>query len=383
MQNVFLRTWLAVSDALLRAIRRPSRRPTPARPKRILVCVGGHLGDAVISAAALADLHTTAPEADIGVLCASWNRKVLAAIPHIRRIHTVDHWKLNRAPVSFPRRMLAYAASQARAIRELRQIAYDAAVDLYPYYPNSATTLAMAGIPTRAGFGTGGFGPLYTHEVRWTEGLAVREDHQAALRALLPGLRAGHSTPSLGPTPESDRRDAALLLKSVGIDTKPYAVLHVGGGVKQRDWPIEHWIEVARQLIEKGVGVVLSGAGTSDASKTAVIQAAVPGVVNLCDRLPWPVFRPVVARAAVLLSVNTVAMHLAAAEGTPCVAVLSGIDASNRWHPGTPEMHQLSHPVSCAPCHRTRGCETMLCIRGITPDAMLAAAEPYLPTGAT
>jgi heptosyltransferase-2 len=170
-------------------------------------------------------------------------------------------------------------------------------------------------------------------------------------------------------------------LQGLGVERKRYAVLHVGGGAALKEWPLEHWVAVARELLRRNIPVVLTGAGRSDAVSARAIRSAVTGTINLCDELSWPEFRCVISLASLVLSVDTVAMHLAAAEGTPCVAVRTGIDTPNRWDPPAASVRVLAHPVSCAPCYRSRGCSEMLCVRGVEPAQMLESAEPFMHAG--
>ena len=380
VQNPFWGTWLRVNDTLLRMFSRQRERETSPTPNRVLVCVGGHLGDAIIATSALSQLNRAAPTMGIGVLSGSWNREILESLPYVRWFHSVDHWKTARKTASLPTRWVDYRRSRARALRDIREISYDAAVDLYAYYPNFATTIAAARIPVRIGYGTGGFGPMYTREVHWNAGRPVTDDHRVLMESLLPGAPwSSGGAYDLSATSSAVADRVAARLGSLGVERKRYAVLHVGGGASLKEWPLEHWVAVARELLRLDIPVVLTGAGRSDAANARAIHDAVAGTINLCDELPWPEFRCVVALAALVLSADTVAMHLAAAEGTPCVAVRTGIDTPNRWDPAAASVRVLTHPVSCAPCYRSRGCSEMLCVRGVEPALMLESAEPFLP----
>lgn len=371
--------WMRVNDALLRMRRRSRENAQSAPPRRVLVCVGGHLGDAVIATKALSHLSRTKPAVEIGVLSGSWNREILESLPLVRWFHNVDHWKLNRKPQSFPSKWLAYRRSRSRAVREIRDANYDAAVDLYAYYPNFASTIAAARVPVRIGYGTGGSGPLYTRELKWQAGQPISEDHRAIMESLIPGLSWDSSGYALNEVPHAATERVAEILRKLRLEPKGYAILHVGGGAALKEWPLDHWVTVACELLRGSVPVVLTGAGADDAAKARSLETAVAGVKNLCDRLPWMEFRAVIAQAAIVLSVDTVAMHLAAAEGTPCVAVMTGIDAPKRWNPVAANMRVLTHPVSCAPCYRSRGCSEMLCVRGVDPSTLLDAAASFLP----
>jgi ADP-heptose:LPS heptosyltransferase len=379
VRNRALNAWLQASDAFLSLGRRSPPEAPSRLPKRVLVCVGGHLGDAVIATRAIAQLHRALPGVEVGVLSGSWNRCVFAGHPAVRWFHSVDHWKTNRAAMGLAARWMAYRASRSAAIREIRSRTYDAAVDLYPYYPNFAPVISGARIPVRVGYASGGFGPLHTHALEWTPGRPIVDDHRKALQTLLPTFSwdsdAGYQLPPLGAGALQRARDK---LAAFGISPRGYVVIHAGVGTRHKQWPVASWVAVARTLAERGFGVVLTGVGRDEATLTKAIEREAPHVVNLCDALSWDEYRAVVAQAAVVLSGDTVAMHVASAEGTPSVAVMSGIDYEGRWEPKSATHRSLTHTVACAPCFRSSGCDEMLCVRGTAPESILNAAERHL-----
>ena len=381
VQNTLWRVCLRLHDSFVGLVSSRSARPAaiPSTPKRILVCVGGHLGDAVIATAALTRLHDAFAEAAIGVVSGSWNAKIFDALPLVRWFHVVDHWKANRSREPFIARWGQYRETRIKAIREMRAVGYDVGLDLYPHYPNFAGILAGADIPVRIGFVSGGAGPLYTHRRSWTSG-TVTEDHRAILEVLAPQL--GKPLPTrfdLGPIAASASSAFQAIMDAHDLRPRRYALLHMGSGVAHRQWPLPNWITVARALADRGVGIVLSGTGPLEGAHAAELRQAVPEAIDLVDRLPLPELRCAIRNAAVTLTVNTAAMHVAAAEGAPCVTVVSGVDDPGRWTFALPAADVLTHPVPCAPCYQTRGCGTMLCVRGVQPESMLSAIAPYLP----
>jgi ADP-heptose:LPS heptosyltransferase len=292
----------------------------------------------------------------------------------------VDHWKLSRARASFIARWKTTRRTAGLALREIRDARYDAAIDTAAYYPNFARIVWRAGIPTRVGFTSGGEGPLYTHPVPWTEGRHAARDALALLRELAPGYDdGGDLSYDLSAVAPDGRARVEALLARAGTRPGDYVVLHAGAGHPRKEWPIDRWRSVARSLADAGVPLVLTGAGSEQLRAADELERAVPEALNLSDRLTWPEFRAVIAGARLLLSVDTVAMHLAGASGVPCVALMTGIDRPERWNPLGGHATILTAPVPCAPCFRSRGCGEMSCVRDIDVDRVLAAARPHLP----
>ena len=379
VKNPAWNAWLRANDYLLQLVAPSRSANASATPRRILLAIGGHLGDAVIATSVIAPLRSAIPNVEIGVLCGSWSAPIFTTHPAILRVHTMDHWKLARSSRSLPLRWNVARRMRAKAIAEIRAARYDAAIDLSAYFPNSARLLWRAQVPVRVGFRSGGDGPLYTHPVEWTAGSHVTGDHLALLRTILPLESA--IPPLRYEIPEPGAAAAAAAERSLagaGVAAGGYVVVHAGAGVPRKEWPVSKWRAVIREIAARGVGIVLTGAGARQATLTRALSEGMSGVVDLCDRLGWEEFRSLLGCARLVISVDTVTMHLAAAAGTPCVALMTAMDDPHRWRPLGQHVTLLTTPVPCAPCYRSRGCGPMSCIRDLTPEAVLAAASGYL-----
>jgi ADP-heptose:LPS heptosyltransferase len=377
------RTWnafLHVADSLLDLMAQPPRELPVTEPRRILLATGGHLGDGVIATSAIALVRQAFPHAEIGLALGSWARAAVEGHPQLRWIHTVDHWKMNRSGASLARRLVQDRSSRERALREIRAVAYDAAVDLYMYYPNMAGLLWRAGIPVRIGYTSGGYGALYTHRVEWRDDdHHTAEQHRRLLTELAPSLAstsiAGYSLP---PVPGAARARAEAIMRESGIEPGGYVVIHMGAGSPIREWPLESWRRLSHQLVADGHRVVLTGSGAVQERAIAEVANGQPGCVDLGGRLGWHEFVHVLGCARLVICVETVASHIAAAVGTPCLALWTGITRLSHWRPMGDHATVLTGAVPCAPCFRRRGCETMACVRGLTVDHVADSARALL-----
>jgi ADP-heptose:LPS heptosyltransferase len=382
VRNRAWNAWLRVNDFVLDLMHGRARAATNGithAPKRVLLAVGGHIGDAVIASSVLRPLLGAIPGVQIGVMTGSWNRQIFEGHPAVRWLHSVDHWKSSRSGRTLFARWLVARRSRAQSVRELRSVGYDAALDLSAYYPNFARVLHSAAIPVRIGYPTGGDGALYTDAVEWKAGRHVTEDHLSLLQRLVPSLPSdGSARYELTPaSADSDARAHGKLVAG-GLTPRRYAVLHVGAGLPRKEWPVEHWRRVAAELASSDLAIVLTGTGHRQRTMTERVSSGQTDVVNLCDQLDWEEFRSVVRGARIVLSVDTVAMHIAAAEGVPCVALMTGMDDPARWRPVGGHTTVLSEPVHCSPCFRSRGCSEMSCIQDITPESVVRATRAQL-----
>jgi ADP-heptose:LPS heptosyltransferase len=375
VQSTIGYAYLSIMDAIL-AIR---RRSTPGRwpIERLLIGVGGHLGDAIISSAVLPLISESLPNTEVGVAVPSWGRSAFDGHPSIRWMHHVDHWKTNRIDRGWDLRLSASLRTHRSALREIRAVRYDAAIDLYPFYPNMAGLFSRAGIPIRIGYSSGGGGPAFTTSIPWQ----VDDEHLSAKQArLLFALVEGRRTPttySLPPLGVEDLRSAASLLSGSGPE-QGTIVLHPGSGSPLKAWPSDRWSTVANELIRQGHRVAVSGFGVAESAVARRLCDDNPELLDFTGRTSVGELRAILSRSALVIAADSSVGHLAAAAGTPVVTIMTGMTNSNQWRPLTARGVVVTKQVSCAPCFRSEGCREMNCIRDISAKSVLAAAQPFL-----
>lgn len=168
------------------------------------------------------------------------------------------------------------------------------------------------------------------------------------------------------------------------LATAPIAV-SVGTKVQAKDWGRERWQELLSRVAREvpGRGLLLLGVPEeAEASQVAAAGWRMNGggpVVNLCGRLNPRESAAAIAKAQLFLGHDSGPMHLAAAVGTPCVAVFAARNLPRQWFPFGAQHEVVYHRVECAGC----GLETCLeqqkkCITGITVDEVLARVQRVL-----
>ncbi len=154
----------------------------------------------------------------------------------------------------------------------------------------------------------------------------------------------------------------------------------VGTKVQSKDWGRDNWRELLTRLARAFPNRALLLAGSpeeSDASDFAAAGWQTSGggpIINLCGRLTPRESAAAFARARLFIGHDSGPMHLAAAVGTPCVAIFAARNLPRQWFPYGAQHRILYHRVECAGC----GLETCIeqqkkCILSITPDEVLTA----------
>jgi ADP-heptose:LPS heptosyltransferase len=325
-------------DHALSILRAPRSTPViPRPPKRILVANIAHLGDVVNATAVVTALRDAFPEAEIGFLTSSWARAIVESNPAINHIHTFDHFLLNRSRLSKRAKFNQQMSSLRQALLEMRRLQYEIAIETYHFIQNSIPLLWLA--------------------KPWiSQNKPLVEYHLALLEFL--GL-AQPVPPTAHPTvvvPQVDTPDLP----------EQYLVLHPGTGAAFKEWQVEKWCELAAKLLQTGCNIILTGAGVHEAEISARIKRVVPSAIDLSGRLTFAQFMRIIQKARLLVGVDSLAGHLAAASATPSVLIYTGANNQSQMRPFGGPSEVVTWEVPCSPCFRTNGCTGMECIRNVT-----------------
>lgn len=329
----------------------------------VLVVGPSWVGDMVM-AQALYRLLRERGAGEIDVVAPPWSLPVLARMPEVRRGIELDvgHGELGLGK----RRSLG---KRLRAERYARAI-------VLPRSAKAALVPWWARVPRRTGFrGEWRYGLL--NDMR---ALGPRLD-QTVKRFVALGQEPGEPPleslpPELRPRLTHDRNNGARLRAAHGLEPdRAIAALMPGAeyGAAKR-WPGAHFGAVGAALAGAGAEVVVLGSAKERAIGEEVVAAAnAPRVRNLCGNTSLADVIDLLAMADVAVSNDSGLMHVAAAAGTPTVAVY-GSSSPAFTPPLSPEARVVSLALECSPCF-ARECPLghLKCLRDLQPDRVLAA----------
>jgi ADP-heptose:LPS heptosyltransferase len=179
------------------------------------------------------------------------------------------------------------------------------------------------------------------------------------------------------PLLEADRRSLADRWPDWRA-ARSIVVVHAGAQLPSRRWMPDRFAAVADELASRGHTIVLTGTpGEADIVRQvrSAMRAEAVDLVGLTTL--WSL-GALVESAAMVVSNDTGIMHVAAALGTPSVAVSSGADVS-RWAPLDASLHRvLWHDTSCRPCSFNTCPYGHECARGVEVDAVIDTAMQLL-----
>ncbi|HEV8663096.1 MAG TPA: lipopolysaccharide heptosyltransferase II [Candidatus Methylomirabilis sp.] len=326
---------------------------------RILVRGVNWVGDALLMTPALASVRRTFPKAHLSLLVRPWVADLFRGNPAVDEVLLYEsaggHGGLT---------------GKLRLARELRRRRFDLAV-LFQNAFDAALIAWLARIPERVGFATQGRGWLLTRPVSLPPELRRRhqvEYYLGLVRALGWSEAPTELVLSLSTT-EQEQADA--LLREAGCDgTVPIVALNPGavyGSAKR--WPAERYAALADRLAVEGYRPLLVGA-PSDAGAAAEVRAAAErpqALADLTGRTGLKTLAALLRRCSAFVSNDTGAMHVAAAAGTPLVAIFGPTDPATTA-PVSRRAILLRRPVFCSPC-LLRDCPIdHRCMRGVSVD---------------
>ena len=359
-KNPLLKAYLKTADFLAKASK---KTPIPTSPTRFLVANTAHIGDTIMMTAMLNVIHHLFPKAKISVVISSKSLPLLKDHPYIDSFHIIDHWVTNRSPLSLLKKMVHYRKTLRKAVANIKEKNYEVAIDTYCYFGNAIPTLKKAKIPVRIGYTSGGFGPWLTHPVNWKLFNQPVIDYYLPLLKIL-GCSEEKVRPFLRPfmTPKTRKTGHDILSLE-----KDYIVVHMGSGDDRKLWPLEKWQQLIKKFSE--TPIILTGSGKEEKERADLV-AKETKALNFVDALSFDEYMNILKSARLLISVDSMAGHLAAALGTPSITLFASMNNIHHWSPVSPKNSTLTHPMPCAPCYR--GCATMNCIRDIDPEKVYA-----------
>lgn len=372
---------VGLADLALTPLAWARRSATAAAPRRILLLRLERIGDLLMTHQAIVRARRVWPDARIDLAVGHWNAPLARLIPEVSGLEILDVPWLAREGTG-----LSWPALIARA-RGWRTQRYDLVVNFEPDIRSNLLAW-LSGAPRRAGYWTAGGGAFLTDALAYDPAAHVSAN---ALRLL--DTLSGTSSPAGAPGPrlqlDSASTAAAQDVLEGAAAGHRLVGLHVSGGRPSKQWHLDRFADVGRQLAaEGGITLVLTGSA-GDRPMVDIVKAHLGDapVIDTAGALDLPVTAAVLSRLTMLITGDTGPMHLAAAVGTPVVALFGPSDP-RRYGPLADRQEVLRVQLPCSPCGQVRlppvRCRGHVpdCMDGITVEAVVHAARRHLRDGA-
>ncbi|NPV67463.1 MAG: WecB/TagA/CpsF family glycosyltransferase [Anaerolineae bacterium] len=361
---------------------------SPATSHKWLVVKLADIGDLLTITPALSLLRATRPADTVHILTTAHSAPILP--PDLYdEIILFDKFAFDRPRDLFHPANLQGALALARRLRRER---YDTVLILHhlttPFgaFKYAALVLASAA-PRRIGLDNGR-GWFLTGRVP-DHGFGVVHEVVCWLQVVNLALGAAATSPLRPPDfplrvriTAADRAWAAGRLPQ---GSRPRIAIHTGSGgyAPARRWDPLAFAAVADQLQQRlNAHIVLVGGHTDGVELTRQAMAHTP--TDLSGSTTLPQLAAALEACDLFIGADSGVMHLAAAAGTPVLALFGPSNAA-AWGPWSDRAVILTGGSRCSPCSyilsavgQREGCPARTCMRLITPEAVVATAENIL-----
>ncbi len=351
-----------------------------AAVRQLLIVRLSSMGDVIHALPAAAALRASLPEAAIGwVIEERWAELLYARgyeldgplseqKPLVNRVHCIRTKQWRRSPLA-----PTTWADLRSSLGELHRARYDAAIDFQGSI-RSALIARWSGASNIIGFATPRETPaswFYNTRVRTQSSHVIEQNIELAAEF----TGAGGVPKAILPRDPSAEVWCDRYLEQ--IQTKRLVLLNPGAGWGAKQWPVERYGTVSRELASDGYTLLINhGPDEEELAKAVVsssngaaqpVQCSLGGLIALTRR------------ASLFLGGDTGPLHMAAALQVPVVAIFGPTDPARNGPFGTKSI-VLRSPESIT--SHSRRAETEPGLLRITADQALDAARDLLGSAA-
>jgi ADP-heptose:LPS heptosyltransferase len=361
----------------LQELDNPCGAPMDGQPYRVAIIKTGALGDVLRTTTLLPNLHRTHPGCTVTWITDRSAMPLLANTPLITEVLAIQ--------------------DKDAVDRCLREEVYDLLINLEKE-PEPLGLAVQLKASRAVGFAPTVFGKptVFNPEARLALMLGLDDDlkfrlntrsyPQVVAEACGLNWQRDSYVLELGPRAISTRDGFLVRLKGENGDRSgngggvPSVIgLNTGCGsvFRTKQWLESHWVDLARRLTQHGRNRVVILGGPAESEMNRRILESVPAAIDGGCDLPLEEFTGMVEACDLLVSSDTLGMHVAIARRKPVVVLFGSTSAVEI------DLFDLGEKVvtdfPCAPCYK-RTCDfDPWCMEKLMPEQVEAAVLRWLP----
>jgi len=320
---------------------------------RVLVTKLRHHGDVLLTSPVFNTLARAMPGAEIDALVYQGTEPMLAGHPAIANVHTIDrNWKRQGVATQ--------VGCEWRLLRRLRARRFDLLIHLTEHSRGLHLARLLRprwSVTQERNSHAALWRRHFTHFYRQPEA-ARRHTVEANLDALRRiGIYPDAADRRVVLIPDAQATSRAMaLLAQHGLSARSFIHVHPGSRWLFKCWPAARTAALLDHIVADGFAVALTGA--DDARERMLVGTILAAIspatrartVDLTAQLTLTEVAVVAAQARAFVGVDSAPMHIAAAMGTPVIA-LFGPSGEMQWGPWNVAARVIAsdaHP--CRPC---------------------------------
>lgn len=319
------------------------------------------LGDVVLSTPVFEAIKIAFPNSSLSVMVAASNEIVPKLSPFVDEVMATSY------------RPTLLAA--ARSAIHLRRKKFSAALVLKSESRSHTLISKLAGIQIRVGSTSKAYGARLTHNLP-AHGRRTHEVEQN-LEHLEPiGIDPNYNLP----LHFHSRSEAKLNVQNLTVEST--VVIHPGTGGSSRSWSLDQFAQMGETVANSFEGQFLISGAMQDETLAENLAMKIPRARSIAGQTTLEEFAAVLSSSQLVIAANTSAIHIAAANKTPCVMVEPFPPVEwriNRWRPWQVPHRVFGANKVCPGCTsdqcNRRGND---CICSISPDSVAQGALELL-----
>ena len=397
----FIDRWIGMFVCgVLSFIRRVSGSPRAGnlarKPSKILFVKFAEQGSTVLAYHAICRAIEMVGRENVYFLVFQENRFILDVMHLIpeQNVVTVGH-----------KNILDAGLHALHALKRIRELGIDAAIDLEFFSRSSAALTFLSGAGSRVGFhtffGEGPYrGDLMTHRLLYNPYIHTSQNFQLMVEALeqapdrLPTFAgkvpaADAVSPQFVPSPVAQQEVRAIIRRESGRAGEPSLILlnpNASDLLPLRKWPTERYVDLARRLLERFADVSIGMTGAPDeaeAIRLVAAQVGSPRCFSFAGKTTLPQLLVLYTLSELLITNDSGPAHFASM--TPITVItLFGPETPLLFRALTPRAIPIWMQLPCSPCvnaynNRQSPCRDNICMKSISVDHVFTiACQAYL-----
>ena len=329
---------------------------------RVLLIKQTSLGDVLHSTAQVRAIRQEFPNCRITLLTSTTAHDIYKYNPHLNKIILFDRYGIKRNWLNHPIQTIKHIF---RTIQEVRVEKYDLAIDLQGRW-KTIIFLWSARAERRLVKG------------RWW---FVENFHNPSMHALeeMNGLIQSAGLGSGGFemeffTSKRERIRVDQLINENQLNNRRWILCCPISRWPTKNWPLEKFLFLLEKLAPDIMLIFMGDSIDKEfiSSELKVIEE--DRFLNLAGSLSLPEFSELVSRAPAILTMDSFALHVAAANNRPTVALFGPTDESKVGPFSNKTIFVRAKQINCTRCYRRINC-SKFCIRHISPDDVYEALQ--------
>jgi len=344
--------------------------PKKSEPGKIAVIRTDRIGEVLLSTVLVNAIKRVYPKARILFVTSAYARPLVEDMDAVEEVLTFD------TPGQ-----KGWVRKACRLAGELRRRKIDAAVVLNPH-KSLHLACFLAGISVRAGYDRK-WGFLLNRRIRDERDRGLKHECEYSMdlaRAI--GIECPAPEVSLRITDAAAGSAGRILREKGEVTGRPVVAVHPGSSNPAKMWPHSRYAELIRRIKdETGCDVVLLGSGREISLTEKISRESGVRTMDLAGALDLKELAAVLKRADLFVGNDAGPMHMAAAVGTPVIAVfgrnIPGV-GPKRWGPWGGGHVVFHETPGCEPCMDEACPRDYRCLWDVTVDQVFEAVKEKL-----